>query len=471
MPNHPLTLLLASHLSTGSHAGPTTSNIRSHQGVPFSGTPLLESLPIQTPYAQIQLPIHSIQSIELAQPPDQIDRITTLQNDRISGFILLNTLQLQPANGPQLTLHRADLTRIAFNQTKTPNPTTNHQLVFLRNGDTLHAQVTGGPYRITTPQTDIQLPATNLASARFTPSYPVTAQILTRSHTTLNGSWPPQNLSLQLLCGPSISIHPAHIGSIDPPLAPANSTPTQADGPGGDFNLVWIPPGQFTMGSPNEEPDRNLDEGPQTQVTLTHGFWISRCEITQAQYQSVMKINPSLFLGDPRRPVERVRYRDATEFCQRLTQLHKQQALIPPQHAYRLPTEAEWEYACRANTQTRFSHGNDPLGHDLENYAWFNANSDSSTQPVGSRQPNPWGLHDLHGNVLEWCLDGASSQLPGNSVTNPITPPEGLLRIARGGSWLHGARASRSANRDAYSESTRSSDLGFRIVLTHEATP
>jgi formylglycine-generating enzyme required for sulfatase activity len=465
MPHRLLTSLIIPLLYTTALAAAPACNIWTHQGDPFAGTPLLETLPIQTPYAQINLPIQAIQSIELAQPPDQIDRITTFQKDRISGFILLNTLQLQPPNGPQLTLHLANLTRIAFAPTNTTTTPTNHQLVFLRNGDTLHAQITGGPYRITTPQTDIQLTATNLASARFTPSYPTTAQILTFTGTTINGTWPPQDLSLQLDCSPTLSIHPAYIGSIEPPLEPASTNTQPPSGPGGDFDLVWIPPGNFTMGSPNEEPDRDLDEGPQTQVTLTHGFWISRCEITQTQYRSVMNINPSLFLGDPRRPVERVSYRDATDFCQRLTLLHTQQALIPPQYAYRLPTEAEWEYACRANTQTRFSHGNDPLAHDLEDYAWFNANSDSSTQPVGSRQPNPWGLHDLHGNVLEWCLDGASSQLPGNSITNPITPPEGILRIARGGSWLHGARACRSANRDAYSESTRSSDLGFRIAL------
>jgi formylglycine-generating enzyme required for sulfatase activity len=175
--------------------------------------------------------------------------------------------------------------------------------------------------------------------------------------------------------------------------------------------------------------------------------------------------NPSLFLGDTRRPVERVRHREAMEYCRRLTRLQDANGELPEGYAYRLPTEAEWEHACRAGTTTRFSHGDDPQGHTLEAYAWFSANSGSSPQPVGTRQPNPWGLHDLHGNVLEWCLDGAGAALPGGEVVDYVAPPDGILRVARGGSWLYGAKACRSANRDSYGEANRGSDLGFRVVL------
>jgi formylglycine-generating enzyme required for sulfatase activity len=219
------------------------------------------------------------------------------------------------------------------------------------------------------------------------------------------------------------------------------------------------------MGSPVEEADRGLDEGPPTRVTLTRGFWMGRCEVTQTEYQVVMETNPSLFVGDPRRPVERVSWREALEYCDRLSRSERAAGRLPEDYAYRLPTEAEWEYACRAGTTARFSYGNDPDGYLLGSYAWFNGNSDSETHPVATREPNPWGLYDMHGNVLELCLDGATGTLPGGEVTDPRTPGDGLLRVARGGSWLYGPKSCRSANRDSYGESTRSSDVGFRVVL------
>jgi formylglycine-generating enzyme required for sulfatase activity len=139
--------------------------------------------------------------------------------------------------------------------------------------------------------------------------------------------------------------------------------------------------------------------------------------------------------------------------------------LLPKGYAYRLPTEAEWEYACRAGTATRFSYGDDRSDARLGEYAWFMHNSDSTTQPVGLKQPNPWGLHDMHGNVWEWCLDRWEGALPGGCITNSPVAPQGNLRTARGGSWLYGGNACRSSNRDDYSPWNRCSDIGFRVVL------
>jgi formylglycine-generating enzyme required for sulfatase activity len=229
--------------------------------------------------------------------------------------------------------------------------------------------------------------------------------------------------------------------------------------------MVWIPAGQFTMGSPLEEAGRDLDEGPQTVVTLTRGFWIGAREITQAEYTAVMRSNPSAFAGNPQFPVEKVTWRDAKDYCERLTQLQEKAGALPPGYAYRLPTEAEWEYACRAGSHTRFSYGEDPEVRRLPDYAWYGDNCDSSPHPVGLKQPNPWGLYDMHGNVLEWCLDAATSSLPGGTVTNHQAPEDSSLRIARGGSWLYGPKSCRAANRDSYGEFTRCSDLGFRVVL------
>src|SRR5262245_50854219 len=231
------------------------------------------------------------------------------------------------------------------------------------------------------------------------------------------------------------------------------------------FKAVRSPPGEFVMGSPTEETGRDPDEGPQTRVIISRGLWIGKFEVTQGEYQKVMGTNPSNGTGDANRPVERVSWFEAVEYCKKLNQACEDQAKLPDGYAYRLPTEAEWEYACRAGATTRFSYGEDRNATQLSDYAWFTRNSDSMTHPVGAKQPNRWGLFDLHGNVWEWCLDRWEDSLRVGTITNSATVATGTLRVARGGSWLYEAKACRSANRDDYGPWDRCSDIGFRVVL------
>ncbi|MBI4660582.1 MAG: formylglycine-generating enzyme family protein [Verrucomicrobia bacterium] len=228
--------------------------------------------------------------------------------------------------------------------------------------------------------------------------------------------------------------------------------------------MVWIAPGTFAMGSPPDEIDRGLDETLQAKVTIRHGFWMARFEVTQSQYQAVMGTNPSHFTGDSKRPVEKVSWHDAVSYCTKLTAMEQEASRLPDGYAYRLPTEAEWEYACRAGTTTRFSFGDDSGYARLDDHAWFTGNSGSTTHPVGLKRPNPWGLYDMHGNVWEWCLDHWSSS-GSNERPEIATRRESALRAARGGSWLYDGRFCRSANRDDYFKSNRCSDVGFRVVL------
>jgi formylglycine-generating enzyme required for sulfatase activity/GH25 family lysozyme M1 (1,4-beta-N-acetylmuramidase) len=230
-------------------------------------------------------------------------------------------------------------------------------------------------------------------------------------------------------------------------------------------NLVWISPGTFTMGSPATEQDRRDNEGPQTQVTMSKGFWMSKYEVTQGNYQAVTGANPSHFTGDSRRPVDSETWYDATNYCGALTARERAAGRLPAGYAYRLPTEAEWEYACRAGTTTRFYYGDDTNYTDLGQYAWYEVNTGrQTTYPVGLKLPNKWGLYDMMGNLWEWCSDWYGSSYPGGNVDDPTGPPSGSSRVIRGGSWWDGTGC-RSAYRSAATPDYRNYDMGFRPVL------
>lgn len=229
-------------------------------------------------------------------------------------------------------------------------------------------------------------------------------------------------------------------------------------------NLVWIPPGTFMMGSPANEVDRESDEGPRTSVYLSRGFFMGKYEVTQREYQAVKGTNPSSFTGDLDRPVEQVTWYEATDYCVRLTTQERTAGRLPAGYVYRLPTEAEWEYSCRAGTTTRFSHGDDPGYTQLGQYGWYSANSGSATHPVGGKLPNPWGLHDMHGNVWEWCYDWYGG-FSGGSLTDPVGPVSGSSRVIRGGGWYIYGRYCRSAYRSDGSPDVRNGYIGFRVVL------
>jgi formylglycine-generating enzyme required for sulfatase activity len=235
--------------------------------------------------------------------------------------------------------------------------------------------------------------------------------------------------------------------------------------------MVFIPPNTFTMGSPTNEQDRSINEGPQTTVTLTRGFWIGQYEVTQGEYLSVMNTNPSPFPGDPSRPVTSVSWPDATNYCAKLTQQELAAGRISAGSRYRLPTEAEWECAARAGTSTRLSYGDDPGYTNLTDHAWYILNSGFMPHPVGQKLPNPWGLYDMEGNAVEWCQDWAGF-LPGGIQTDPTGPASSTSgrKVTRGGAFDNFGQSSRSAERSLFNAGPldTDTDLGFRIVLVTE---
>lgn len=239
-------------------------------------------------------------------------------------------------------------------------------------------------------------------------------------------------------------------------------------------NMVFIPSGTFLMGSPTNEVGHYETEGPQTAVTISRGYWMGKYEVTQEEYLGVMGNNPSWFqppnvAAENRRPVENVSWLEATDYCIKLTEQERLAGRIASNSVYRLPTEAEWEYACRGWTSTQFGYGDDPGYIELAKYAWYGANSEDQTHPVGQKQPNPWGAFDMHGNVYEWCQDWYAIY-SGGVALDPQGPQSGSAHVIRGGDWsfMRGQNwHCRSAFRVAGYPDWESGIIhfGFRVVL------
>jgi formylglycine-generating enzyme required for sulfatase activity len=251
--------------------------------------------------------------------------------------------------------------------------------------------------------------------------------------------------------------------------APEALTPAQPFVNSLGVRMVWIPPGTYQMGSPGGEAGRNKNEGPVHKVTFVKGFWMSECEITQEQWQRLMATNPSFFKG-PKRPVANVNLMDCHEFCTLLSAREGRD--------YRLPTESEWEYACRAGShESRYQK--------LDDIAWYAANSGRTTHDVGTKLPNAWGLYDMLGNVLEWCEDSFHQDYKGapadggnnwNDERGPGKDLNPFCQVLRGGSWEDSEANCRAAARFAlafgvtYPGTVIVPDtFGLRLVCTGES--
>jgi len=216
------------------------------------------------------------------------------------------------------------------------------------------------------------------------------------------------------------------------------------------------------MGSPDDEADRGDDEGPQTRVTLTKDFFLDATDVTQGQYEALMGTNPSEFkVAGKDAPVENVSWDLAMAFCQKLTERERAAGRLPAGYIFTLPTEAQWEYACRAGTTT-------PYAGDPVEMSWYGDNSGGQTHPVGTKLPNAWGLYDMSGNVYQWCLDWYG-KYPGGAVKDWTGPATGKAHVLRGGAWYYEEAYCRSAYRD-YDPGFVGNILGFRVVLVSTET-
>ncbi len=239
------------------------------------------------------------------------------------------------------------------------------------------------------------------------------------------------------------------------------------------MTLMLIPTGEFLMGAPDSDGDAKPEEKPQHRVRITRPFYLSACPVTQAEYQRVMGNNPSSFsvngkyatkvVGQDtsRHPVDTVSWDDAVQFCQKLSTMPEERIAG---RVYRLPREAEWEYACRAGTTTRWSCGDEKAG--LFSHAWLKGNCAGTTHPVGQKKPNPWGLYDMHGNIWQWCLDWYNQdyykQTP---LVDPNGPPGGTSHVMRGAPYDYPASTCRSSYRIGYAPRYSRYSFGFRVAV------
>ena len=242
----------------------------------------------------------------------------------------------------------------------------------------------------------------------------------------------------------SVTLTPTQVLSGTPTPTPALSQAVTVKIPGlttdaKPLDMVLIPAGKFTMGASSNEKYSLDDEWPQHQVTITKPFYMGKYEVTQAQWQAVMGANPSHYKGE-NLPVEAISWEDTQVFIQKLN--------LMGLGTFRLPTEAEWEYACRAGTTTAFYWGADPTYVNISNYAWFYTEQlTDQTHEVGLKKPNPWGLFDMSGNVWEWCQDWYTTPYPSEPQTDPLIPTSTIGPVFRGGSWFCSPWGCRSAKR------------------------
>ncbi|MBD3375624.1 SUMF1/EgtB/PvdO family nonheme iron enzyme [candidate division KSB1 bacterium] len=225
------------------------------------------------------------------------------------------------------------------------------------------------------------------------------------------------------------------------------------------MEFVYIPAGEFMMGSDETEKGRQKDEGPVHKVIIDHPFYLGKTEVTQRQWMAIMGENPSVFRYEPDfldHPVDWVSWNDCRAYIKKMNDLK--------QGTFRFPTEAEWEYACRAGTTTRFYWGNDPEGWVMNRYAWAFSRAEGRSHPVGQKLPNAWGLYDMCGNVWEWCSDWRGDYESKVQI-DPTGPDSGEHKIYRGGSWFNLSETLRSANRHGHAPDVPFTNAGLRLVL------
>jgi formylglycine-generating enzyme required for sulfatase activity len=452
------------------------------------GQVLNDGITVATQYGIFSVPLRRCAGVSFEGARTNTEAIVTVNFNRITGIVTDPTINFRiGSSGTEIPIRKEKIRFVLLK--KTPDETDflkeyeKADLFIMANGDVLSGETLERKVEIRTDYGKVPVAFSEMQVIQLQGGENVTAVITKTNGDTMRGTLETEEISLDLDIGlqvPAIykdkfakvlvdqaSKQAAVQFGIQQPVAgesdgvlpiegvpPSEKTITLDLGKKVIMKLVLIPAGKFLMGSPENEAGRDENEGPQREVTISKPFYIGIYEVTQEQYEAVIGSNPSEFKGAAK-PVENVSWDNAMEFCKRLSQ--KTGKTIT------LPTEGQWEYACRAGSKTRFSFGDDEK--QLDYYAWYTSNSSEATHPVGQKKPNAFGLYDMHGNASEWCSYWYAGSYVNGQEKNPTGPNSGTYRVFRGGGWDDYASGCRVAGRSSGTPGDSDINLGFRCVL------
>ena len=451
------------------------------------GEVLNESVALTTQYGVLSIPLDRCAAISFEGARANTEAVVTKDFNRMTGIITDRHVSFRIGSSGTVMKIRKEKIRFIMmrrgtNSQEAARRSADGDLFLMANGDLLTGEAFERQLSIRTDDGIVPVAFEEMADVQMQGGDNVTAIIQKVNGDSMRGTLETEELTLRLDLGIEIPAiykdkfarvyvdgaqrEAAGQFGVMRPISGESAGALIAGQPGEvrtnsiGVELRHVAPGRFRMGSAFGDDD----EQPAHDVELTQAFYLGTTEVTQAQWAAVMGTNPSAFKGETR-PVENVSWEDAVRFCAQLTDRERASGELGQDWKYSLPTEAQWEYACRAGTATAYSFGD--ATSDLNGHAWWAGNSDGETHPVGRQTANLWGLQDMHGNVWEWCLDWYDSEFYGSSEASvdPTGPSSGSYRVARGGGCYSGASYLRSADRDGDAPGRRNRYLGFRLAM------
>jgi len=454
----------------------------------LQGQLLSEKIGLVTPYGMLSIPLRRCAGLSFDAARTPTDAVVTVNFNRLSGIITDHVFRFRiGSSGTVVPIRKETVAFVLFkkssDETDFVKDSEKPDLFLMANGDLLTGKAAEQALDLRTDYGKVAVSFNEIKEVRLLPEGDITAIIAKTTGNPIRGGWETNELSLSLemgqilpavykdqfariLVGRARDLAPAQFG-----VRPLGAGESDAGLPGkaalldeptltldlgkqATMKLALIPAGKLLMGSPGDEAGRDEDEGPPREVIISQPFYIGVHEVTQGQYEAIMGANPSKFV-DAAKPVESVSWEDAVEFCRRVSRRTHQPVA--------LPTEAQWEYACRAGSKTRFGFSDDD--RQLSTYARYGQGAEAGTAAVGSKKPSAWGLHDMHGNVWEWCADWYASSYVNAATQDPTGPLSGQWRVLRGGSWANTWEGCRCAARNKSTPDVRYNGLGFRVVV------
>lgn len=471
----------------GQERSAETDVIHLRDGTKLQGQVLNESFTIHTPYGMVTIPVSRCAGVSNLRASGNTETIITVNGNRLSGLISDGTIRFRTSSGTSADMRRERADLILLKRRGDERGflrNTNADLFVARNGDLLTGRIVEPVLKVRTAKDEVALAVADIQEMGGSAETNRTALFLKRDGNLLEGRLVTDEITLELDSGATLTTtyagrfawaflgngyaQLARFANTTRPLAELlRSSETLAlegsfagekvvNSLGMEFRRVS--PGGFRMGWDEGE----LGEQPAHDVKLTRPFYLGIHEVTQGHFQRIIGRNPS-YSKSTNWPVEMVSWDEADEFCKKLTEMERAAGWLAQNRTYRLPTEAEWEYACRAGSTNLFSFGNDLAG--LKGREWFKETSNGHPHTVGSGSPNAWGFYDMHGNVAEWCLDWYAPYSRAEAV-DPVGPSSGTDRVFRGGSWRSTADSCRSALREKRDPPDRMDNRGFRVVVS-----